>query len=89
LPKVQVMAVSTSPQVAARADQHLLISKDALTRASASPPASTRCRDHRREDRPHAAGAEITAEARAAAERLLKARRRSLTSFRGASKTRT
>ncbi len=28
--KVQVMAVTHAPQVAARADQHLLISKDAL-----------------------------------------------------------
>ena len=43
--KVQVMAVTHAPQVAARADQHLLISKDALdkgkrvaTRVARSPP---------------------------------------------------
>ena len=40
--KVQVMAVTHAPQVAARADQHLLISRTRSTRASASPPASTR-----------------------------------------------
>ena len=40
--KVQVMAVTHAPQVAARADHHLLISKDALDKGSASPPASTR-----------------------------------------------
>ena len=73
--KVQVMAVTHAPQVAARADQHLLISKDALdkgkrvaTRVNALAP------DHRREEIARMlAGAEITAEARAAAERLLRA----------------
>jgi DNA repair protein RecN (Recombination protein N) len=73
--KVQVMAVTHAPQVAARAGQHLLISKDALdkgkrvaTRVNALTAA------HRREEIARMlAGAEITAEARAAAERLLKA----------------
>ena len=39
--KVQVLAVTHAPQVAARADQHLLIAKEALARASASRPASS------------------------------------------------
>jgi DNA repair protein RecN (Recombination protein N) len=73
--KVQVMAVTHAPQVAARANQHLLISKDALdkgkrvaTRVNALAP------DHRREEIARMlAGAEITAEARAAADRLLRA----------------
>src|SRR5216683_3217527 len=73
--KVQVMAVTHAPQVAARADHHLLISKDSLdkgkrvaTRVNALAP------DHRREEIARMlAGAEITAEARAAAERLLRA----------------
>ena len=73
--KVQVMAVTHAPQVAARADQHLLITKDTLdkgkrvtTRVAALAP------DTRREEIARMlAGAEITAEARAAAERLMKA----------------
>ena len=71
--KVQVMAVTHAPQVAARADQHLLISKDALDRqARRHPPALAA--DHRREEIARMlAGAEITAEARAAADRLLRA----------------
>ncbi len=73
--KVQVMAVTHAPQVAARADQHLLISKDALDRGKR---VATRVNalgdDHRREEIARMlAGAEITAEARAAAERLIKA----------------
>ncbi|MGJ4943355.1 DNA repair protein RecN [Bradyrhizobium sp. HKCCYLS1011] len=71
--QVQVMAVTHAPQVAARADQHLLISKAALdkgkrvaTRVNALPA------EHRREEIARMlAGAEITAEARAAAARLL------------------
>jgi DNA repair protein RecN (Recombination protein N) len=73
--KVQVMAVTHAPQVAARADNHYLIAKGALdkgkrvaTRVSQLPD------DTRREEIARMlAGAEITAEARAAAERLLKA----------------
>jgi len=73
--KVQVMAVTHAPQVAARADQHYLISKDALeqgkrVRTRVDALAAT----HRREEIARMlAGAEITAEARAAAERLLRA----------------
>jgi len=73
--QVQVMAVTHAPQVAARADQHLLISKAALdkgrrvaTRVNMLPA------EHRREEIARMlAGAEITAEARAAADRLLRA----------------
>ena len=73
--KVQVMAVTHAPQVAVRADQHLLISKDALDRGKrVATRVATLAEDHRREEIARMlAGAEITAEARAAAERLLKA----------------
>jgi DNA repair protein RecN (Recombination protein N) len=73
--RVQVMAVTHAPQVAARADRHYLISKDALdkgkrvvTRVNELPA------ERRREEIARMlAGAEITAEARAAAERLIRA----------------
>jgi DNA repair protein RecN (Recombination protein N) len=73
--KVQVMAVTHAPQVAARASQHLLISKDALDKGKrVATRVNTLAADHRREEIARMlAGAEITAEARAAAERLLKA----------------
>jgi DNA repair protein RecN (Recombination protein N) len=72
---VQVMAVTHAPQVAARADQHLLISKDALDKGKrVATRVNALAADHRREEIARMlAGAEITAEARAAAERLLKA----------------
>ena len=71
--KVQVMAVTHAPQVAARADQHLLISKDALDKGKrVATRVNALAADHRREEIARMlAGAEITAEARAAAERLL------------------
>jgi DNA repair protein RecN (Recombination protein N) len=73
--RAQVMAVTHAPQVAARADRHLLITKDALDRGKR---VATRvvevAADKRREEIARMlAGAEITAEARAAAERLIKA----------------
>jgi len=73
--QVQVMAVTHAPQVAARADQHLLISKDALDKGKrVATRVNALAADHRREEIARMlAGAEITAEARAAAERLLKA----------------
>jgi DNA repair protein RecN (Recombination protein N) len=73
--KVQVMAVTHAPQVAARADQHLLISKDTLDKGKrVATRVNALIADHRREEIARMlAGAEITAEARAAAERLLKA----------------
>ncbi len=72
--RVQVMAVTHAPQVAARADQHLLISKDALDKGKrVATRVNALAADHRREEIARMlAGAEITAEARAAAERLLK-----------------
>ncbi len=73
--QVQVMAVTHAPQVAARADQHLLISKDALDKGKrVATRVTALAADHRREEIARMlAGAEITAEARAAAERLLRA----------------
>ena len=73
--KVQVMAVTHAPQVAARADQHFLISKDALDKGKrVATRVNALAADHRREEIARMlAGAEITAEARAAAERLLRA----------------
>jgi DNA repair protein RecN (Recombination protein N) len=73
--KVQVMAVTHAPQVAARAGQHLLISKDALDKGKrVATRVNALAADRRREEIARMlAGAEITAEARAAAERLLKA----------------
>jgi len=73
--RVQVMAVTHAPQVAARADLHLLISKDALDRGRrVATRVNALQAEHRREEIARMlAGAEITAEARAAADRLLKA----------------
>jgi DNA repair protein RecN (Recombination protein N) len=72
---MQVIAVTHAPQVAARADRHYLISKDALGNGKR---VATRIleleNDRRREEIARMlAGAEITAEARAAAERLIRA----------------
>jgi len=72
---VQVLAVTHAPQVAARADRHYVISKDALEKGRR---VATRVREvaaeRRREEIARMlAGAEITNEARAAAERLIKA----------------
>jgi DNA repair protein RecN (Recombination protein N) len=73
--KVQVMAVTHAPQVAARADQHLLITKDTLDkgRRVTTRVAALVAEKRREEIARMLAGAEITAEARAAAERLMKA----------------
>jgi DNA repair protein RecN (Recombination protein N) len=72
---VQVIAVTHAPQVAARADRHYLIAKDALAKGKrVATRVSELQADHRREEIARMlAGAEITAEARAAAERLIKA----------------
>jgi DNA repair protein RecN (Recombination protein N) len=73
--RVQVLAVTHAPQVAARADHHYLITKHALakgkgivTRIAELAPAL-----RREEIARMLAGAEITFEARAAAERLMRA----------------
>src|SRR3954470_10937212 len=73
--KVQVMAVTHAPQVAARADTHFLITKDALARGKrVATSVSELAADRRREEIARMlAGAEITDEARKAAERLIRA----------------
>ncbi len=72
---VQVLAVTHAPQVAARADRHYLISKDALEkgRRVATRVTELAAEKRREEIARMLAGAEITNEARAAAERLIKA----------------
>jgi DNA repair protein RecN (Recombination protein N) len=72
---VQVLAVTHAPQVAARADRHYLISKDALAKGKrvATSVAELEGERRREEIARMLAGAEITAEARAAAERLMRA----------------
>ncbi len=72
---VQVLAVTHAPQVAARADRHYLISKDALDkgRRVATRVTEVAAEKRREEIARMLAGAEITNEARAAAERLIKA----------------
>ncbi len=71
---VQVLAVTHAPQVAARADRHYVISKDSLDKGKrVATRVAEVAADHRREEIARMlAGAEITAEARAAAERLIK-----------------
>jgi DNA repair protein RecN (Recombination protein N) len=73
--EVQVLAVTHAPQVAARAQHHYLISKDALNKGKRVATRVTELApDRRREEIARMlAGAEITAEARAAAERLMRA----------------
>ncbi len=71
---VQVLAVTHAPQVAARADRHYLISKDALDKGKrvATRVIEVAAEKRREEIARMLAGAEITNEARAAAERLIK-----------------
>ena len=73
--KVQVMTVTHAPQVAARAARHYLISKDALDkgRRVATRVVEVSAARRREEIARMLAGAEITSEARAAAERLIRA----------------
>ena len=72
---IQVIAVTHAPQVAARADRHYLIAKDALAKGKrvATRIAELAGERRREEIARMLAGAEITAEARAAAERLIRA----------------
>ncbi len=72
---VQVIAVTHAPQVAARADRHYLITKDALAKGKRVATRVAELQDDRRREEiaRMLAGAEITAEARAAAERLIRA----------------
>jgi DNA repair protein RecN (Recombination protein N) len=73
--EAQVIAVTHAPQVAARADRHFLITKDALDKGKrvATRVAELAPERRREEIARMLAGAEITAEARAAAARLIKA----------------
>ncbi|HET9715441.1 MAG TPA: DNA repair protein RecN [Pseudolabrys sp.] len=72
---VQVLAVTHAPQVAARASHHYLISKDALEKGKRVATRVTELAAERRREEVARmlAGAEITKEARAAADRLIKA----------------
>jgi DNA repair protein RecN (Recombination protein N) len=72
---VQVLAVTHAPQVAARADRHYVISKDALEKGKRVATRVNEVAEVRRREEiaRMLAGAEITNEARAAAERLIKA----------------
>lgn len=71
---VQVLAVTHAPQVAARAARHYLISKDVADRGRRVATRVTEvAADRRREEIARMlAGSEITSEARAAAERLIR-----------------
>ncbi|MFN3659510.1 MAG: DNA repair protein RecN [Pseudolabrys sp.] len=72
---VQVLAVTHAPQVAAQATRHYVISKDALEKGKrvATRVVEVSADKRREEIARMLAGAEITNEARAAAERLIKA----------------
>ena len=73
--RIQVIAVTHAPQVAARADRHYLISKSAVESGKrvATRVAEVAAEKRREEIARMLAGAEVTAEARAAAERLIRA----------------
>jgi DNA repair protein RecN (Recombination protein N) len=72
---VQVLAVTHAPQIAARADRHYLVAKDALGKGKrvATRIIELQAERRREEIARMLAGAEITAEARAAADRLIRA----------------
>jgi DNA repair protein RecN (Recombination protein N) len=70
--KVQVLSVTHAPQVAARADQHLLIAKSENGGRMATSVAHMDSAERQEEIARMLAGASITSEARAAAERLLR-----------------
>jgi len=73
--RAQAIAVTHAPQVAARASRHYVIAKDAVDKGKRVATRVTEvAADRRREEIARMlAGAEITDEARAAAERLIKA----------------
>jgi DNA repair protein RecN (Recombination protein N) len=73
--RAQVLAVTHAPQVAARAQRHYLISKSAVDKGSrvVTRVIEVVAERRREEIARMLAGAEITAEARAAAERLIRA----------------
>ncbi|MCX7310921.1 MAG: DNA repair protein RecN [Alphaproteobacteria bacterium] len=73
--RVQVVTVTHAPQVAARAGRHYLITKDALEKGKRVATRVTELAAPRRREEiaRMLAGAEITEEARAAAEKLIRA----------------
>ena len=73
--RVQVVTVTHAPQVAARAERHYLITKDALEKGRRVATRVTELVAARRREEiaRMLAGAEITEEARAAAEKLIRA----------------
>ena len=71
--KVQVLSVTHAPQVAARADQHLLIAKAEAGRSMATSVAHMDIGERQEEIARMLAGASVTDEARAAAGRLMAA----------------
>jgi len=73
--RVQVVTVTHAPQVAARAERHYLITKDALEKGKRVATRVTELAPERRREEiaRMLAGAEITEEARAAAEKLIRA----------------
>jgi DNA repair protein RecN (Recombination protein N) len=73
--RAQVIAVTHAPQVAARADRHYLIAKSSLDRGARVATRVTEIAAERRREEiaRMLTGAEVTAEARAAAERLIQA----------------
>jgi DNA repair protein RecN (Recombination protein N) len=73
--RVQVITVTHAPQVAARAGRHYLITKDALEKGKRVATRVTELAAARRREEiaRMLAGAEITEEARAAAEKLIRA----------------
>ena len=73
--RVQVLAVTHAPQVAARASRHYVIAKSAIDKSKrvATRVAEVASEKRREEIARMLAGAEITKEARAAAARLISA----------------
>jgi DNA repair protein RecN (Recombination protein N) len=69
--EVQVLVVTHSPQVAAIADRHWLIRKTTTRTTASTDVLSLDARGRREEIARMLSGAEVTAEARAAADRLL------------------
>ncbi len=71
--EVQVLVVTHSPQVAAVADRHWLIRKTTTKNAASTDVLSLDAKGRREEIARMLSGAEVTAEARAAADKLLAA----------------
>jgi DNA repair protein RecN (Recombination protein N) len=72
--RVQVVTVTHAPQVAARAGRHYLITKDTMDKGKRVATRVTELAEAKRREEiaRMLAGAEITAEARAAADKLIR-----------------